>query len=281
MSTFAAFLGAVLVGLITDELLAWSTALSRRLIRWNAKRLPRHLSARFEEEWLAHLRDIPGRLSRVVFAAGTFAAAATMAHAHYRPGVPFRTAVALRGLDVFVACVLLIAVAPLMFAVTVLLLILGGRGLVARRHVGRGSHPFSLFAFAIRQSPNRAQRKVDSVVNAVLQKLRLDELPMTINLLKGDVTLVGPPLMSSADSEHLARFHPNTYQRLITVRPGFISFGQEQIYRGAIELPNTLTPDERRVMMFRFEAFLLTQPDIGVRFVLRALVPLVKAVIWG
>src|SRR5262249_54905000 len=59
-------------------------------------------------------------------------------------------------------------------------------------------------------------------VGAVLRKLSLDEFPQLVNVLKGEMSLVGPRMICR---EELEKYGP--YQELLlTVKPGLTGFWQ-------------------------------------------------------
>lgn len=62
---------AVLVPLLLAEFGDWCPWLAGRVVRWSARRLG-HPAARvrYEEEWLANLHEVPGKLARLVAALG-------------------------------------------------------------------------------------------------------------------------------------------------------------------------------------------------------------------
>jgi len=73
--------GATLLSLLSSELYAWLPALARRLVRYQANRLPPHISERFAEEWGADIDAIPGALSQCLFAMDLFRARRNIARA--------------------------------------------------------------------------------------------------------------------------------------------------------------------------------------------------------
>src|SRR5262245_35029289 len=79
---FSLMVGVFLVGifgnLVSSELYDRLPQLAGWLIRIAVKRLPENQRARFEEEWMAHLEECPGKLGRFIHAAGCFLGAAKL-----------------------------------------------------------------------------------------------------------------------------------------------------------------------------------------------------------
>jgi exopolysaccharide biosynthesis polyprenyl glycosylphosphotransferase len=128
--------------------------------------------------------------------------------------------VAKRGLDLVGAAACLIVSAPVML-LGALTIKLDSRGpvLFAQQRVGRGGRRFRLYKFrtmvadaeartqellALSEDPDWLKLAHDPRITRVGQLLRvtsLDELPQLINVVRGDMSLVGPrPLIESEDS---------------------------------------------------------------------------------
>ena len=136
-----------------------------------------------------------------------------------------------RTVDLLVASMLLLVGCPLMLAAAVAVRV-SSRGPVLYRQVraGKDSRPFTVLKFrsmvcdADRAGPlitDRNDPRVTSV-GAVLRALKLDELPQLFNVLKGDMTLIGP-------RPEVPRFLPSYRQEeleLLRVRPGLTGPGQ-------------------------------------------------------
>lgn len=79
-------------------------------------------------------------------------------------------------------------------------------------------------------------------IGKFLRKSSLDELPQLFNILKGDMSLVGPrPHMLKHTEEYSAKI-PNYMERHI-MRPGLTGYAQVQGYRG--ETPELRQMEER------------------------------------
>jgi exopolysaccharide biosynthesis polyprenyl glycosylphosphotransferase len=63
-------------------------------------------------------------------------------------------------------------------------------------------------------------------IGKFLRKSRLDEIPQFYNVLKGDMSIVGPRPLYKYDVDMLMEAEPHDFQRLLTVKPGITSIGQ-------------------------------------------------------
>ncbi|TDE09549.1 sugar transferase [Dyadobacter psychrotolerans] len=63
-------------------------------------------------------------------------------------------------------------------------------------------------------------------IGRILRKSRLDELPQFLNVMKGEMSVVGPRPLFKYDVDMLMEAAPHDFQRLLTVKPGITSIGQ-------------------------------------------------------
>lgn len=99
-------------------------------------------------------------------------------------------------------------------------------------------------------------------VGKVLRKLRIDELPQSINLLKGDLSLVGPRPEQAGIVETLRKVVP-FYDERHLVKPGITGWAQLNIYAGTVEestlkLQYDLYYIKHRSLVFDLEIILKT-----------------------
>lgn len=106
-----------------------------------------------------------------------------------------------RLIDILISVAALIVLAPfLIMLMTVIFLTEGSPVLYAQRRAGLGGRPFALFKF--RTMRRDAERTGGSLtfqsdpritpLGRSLRRFKLDELPQLFNVLRGDMTLIGP-----------------------------------------------------------------------------------------
>jgi lipopolysaccharide/colanic/teichoic acid biosynthesis glycosyltransferase len=108
-----------------------------------------------------------------------------------------------RAIDAAIAGVALVALSPLMLAISLLILVTMGRPVLFRhRRLGQDGREFTLLKFrTMRGVPPAADRPLDDEqrltgLGRVLRSLTLDELPELVNVLRGELSIVGPrPLL--------------------------------------------------------------------------------------
>ena len=133
-----------------------------------------------------------------------------------------------RMLDLGVSALVLALTAPLQVVLAVLVRRrLGAPVLFRQERPGRGEHVFTLVKFRTMLEPDDAMGRVTdeqrlTPFGAWLRATSLDELPTLWNVLKGDMSLVGPrPLLV----RYLDRYSPEQRRRH-EVRPGVTGLAQ-------------------------------------------------------
>jgi len=142
--------------------------------------------------------------------------------------------------DLMLAGVGLLLSWPLLLVLAVLIK-LDSRGPVFFRQerIGKDGQPFQLFKFrtmvdnACSLGPRLTQKRDPRVtrIGQILRWLKLDELPQLMNVLKGEMSLVGP----RPEDPHFVRLYTPEQRAVLTVRPGIV--GPSQILgRDELEL---------------------------------------------
>ncbi len=145
----------------------------------------------------------------------------------------------LRALDLVFSAFFLLVTLPLTIPIALLILATSGRPLFYRgERVGRGGHVFEMLKFRTlkrgaeeRLGPYLGEELVrrtkaeTTSVGAWLRKTQLDEIPQLLNVLRGEMSLVGPRPIRPRFFEELAAELPAYWQRLV-VRPGLTGFAQ-------------------------------------------------------
>jgi sugar transferase (PEP-CTERM system associated) len=153
-----------------------------------------------------------------------------------------------RVLDILVSMVLLVGALPIM-GIVALAIWLESRGpiLFRQERIGLGGRPFEILKFrSMKQNaedhgPRWAADGDLRVtrVGRIIRKFRLDELPQTVNVLRGDMSFVGPRPERAVFCRMLEAETP-FYALRYSVRPGITGWAQVKYqYGGNIEEAKT------------------------------------------
>ena len=154
-----------------------------------------------------------------------------------------------RLLDLLVAGLLSALLLPLGLLIALVLRLTGeGEVFYAQRRVGRNGEPFRLLKF-VTMVKNSASIGTGTVtvpgdprvlpVGRFLRKMKLNELPQLLNVLRGDMSLVGPRPLTP---ETFACYPLEVQRRVVEAQPGLtgigsIVFRNEEGILAASELP--------------------------------------------
>jgi lipopolysaccharide/colanic/teichoic acid biosynthesis glycosyltransferase len=158
-----------------------------------------------------------------------------------------------RLLDLAIAGPALLLLSPLMLAIT-LALKLESRGPVFFRQerVGRGNRIFEVLKFRSMRvelsdrAGHRSASPGDERVTRVgrfIRRTSLDELPQLINVVRGDMSIVGPRphALASTAGDSLFWELDSRYIHRHAIKPGMTGLAQVRGYRGATLSPKDLT----------------------------------------
>jgi exopolysaccharide biosynthesis polyprenyl glycosylphosphotransferase len=226
-----------------------------------------------DEEQIAALVDVCRReqlkLSVVPPARGVFGTAVQLNHVADLPVIEYNTwdvsrstELLKRSLDLAVSLPLLVLSAPLFAAIAIAIRVDSpGRVVFSQRRAGRHGVPFRMFKF--RTMSNDAEERLGEVValddlrdpmfklrrdprvtrvGRFLRRTSLDELPQLFNILRGEMSLVGP---RPEQIELTERYRPEHLFRL-TVKPGLT--GPMQVYgRGELSFDERLAVEREYI----------------------------------
>lgn len=139
-----------------------------------------------------------------------------------------------RLIDLTASSIMLILLGPLYLYITIRVKISSkGPIIFQQERIGLNNQPFMIYKFrsmytnAERHGPQLSKDGDNRCTpwGAVMRKWRLDELPQFWNVLKGDMSLVGPRPERQHYIDLILKQAPH-YKHLLKVRPGITSWGQ-------------------------------------------------------
>jgi lipopolysaccharide/colanic/teichoic acid biosynthesis glycosyltransferase len=150
----------------------------------------------------------------------------------------------LRGFDIVIAGLILLFLSPLIAVLALAVLLTSGRPVLYQgARVGRGGRTFHMYKLRTLRSDAEARlgpyqateldrRTLEEVtrLGALLRASQLDELPQLWNVLRGQMSIVGPRPVRPVFFEELCAQIPQYWQRLV-VRPGLTGFAQIRMRR--------------------------------------------------
>lgn len=141
-----------------------------------------------------------------------------------------------RILSLSVAAIALVVSLPIMLFTALLIRCESAGPVIFRQtRIGKNGHPFTMFKFrsmkvnAVGCAPAMRDDPRCTRVGNWIRRFRIDELPQLMNILKGDMDLVGPRPFVPEQEASLVREIPDYRQRW-TVPPGVT--GWAQVHRG-------------------------------------------------
>ena len=151
---------------------------------------------------------------------------------------------ALRALDILLSGTILVVASPLLALMALAVALSSGRPILYRGpRVGHAGEIFTMYKLrtlrpdAEQRIGHLQDRALDEVtvgeftrIGRILRATQLDELPQLWNVLRGDMSIVGPRPIRPIFFEELIDEIPQYWQRLV-VRPGLTGFAQLRMRR--------------------------------------------------
>jgi lipopolysaccharide/colanic/teichoic acid biosynthesis glycosyltransferase len=192
--------------------------------------------------------------------------------------------------DICAAVVGLALLSPL-FGIVAILIKLDSRGpvLFRQERVGRGGRPFRIFKFrtmkvgAARIGPALTVHDDKRVTRfgAFLRRSKLDELPQLINILAGDMSLVGP---RPEVPEFIKHYTPQQRAIILCMRPGMSDYAAICFRNESALLDSGSDPVEvyrYEIMPLKFTYYARYRAEIGIVNDLRIIVATVMLLVVG
>jgi lipopolysaccharide/colanic/teichoic acid biosynthesis glycosyltransferase len=154
-----------------------------------------------------------------------------------------------RFFDVIVSAASLALLGPPMLVIAVAIrLDSPGPAVFRQIRVGRGGRPFQLLKFRSMRSPPATGDLLITVANdgritrigAFLRRSKLDELPQLFNVLRGEMSLVGP---RPEVPKYVATYPKDLRELVLSVRPGITAEASLRFRDESVLLSNVTDPE--------------------------------------
>ena len=153
--------------------------------------------------------------------------------------------------DIVVAGLALIVLAPLLLLIA-LLIKLDSRGpiLFKQERIGKGFRPFSIYKFRTMRDGVHATSSLTigadpriTRAGKYLRASKIDELPQLLNIVKGDMSLVGP----RPEVPQYVELFRQDYEEILKMRPGITDLASIKYRDEATLLGQSENPQEEYV----------------------------------
>ena len=154
-----------------------------------------------------------------------------------------------RWIDIYFSFFAILCLSPVLFLVSVLICIDSkGSPFFIQKRIGKGNNPFRLIKFrsmvnneddeASGFSPGDSSRVTR--IGRLLRSSKIDELPELFNIIKGDMSFVGP---RPEIAKYVNAYHKD-YEYILTVRPGLSDYASIKYLDEEQVLANTADPEK-------------------------------------
>lgn len=237
---FAAVLISVLGRIIGEDAKTLIPRLSRFLLRKAASRIGGDFGAGFYEEWLAHLDETPELTLKLWHALTIYfwGAGRICREVGYEQKALRRYDAVKRAIDVGLVSLSVPHILPIIVVMALATRLSGRKAFVSKEFVGQDGRSISMWKIGTfrklksteidvyRQTEERFRYRsgsdyfVVTKIGRVLRITSLDELPQLWNVLKGDISLVGPRMLTK---EQINLYGVDGY---VSVKPGISGLSQ-------------------------------------------------------
>ena len=153
-----------------------------------------------------------------------------------------------RTFDIGVSFVGLILLSPLMLlAALAIKLDSPGPIMFRQKRIGKGFHPFLIYKFRTMQEASGRRRSLTvgddpriTPTGRLLRRTKIDEILQLINVLKGDMSFVGP----RPEVPEFVELFRSEYEEILKVRPGITDLASLKYRDEAAVLEQSENPEE-------------------------------------
>jgi len=155
----------------------------------------------------------------------------------------------IRILDVFFSITGLVLLSPVLFIISVIILIESKGGIFyMQERIGKNGIPFKLFKFRSMAAGSDSKGLLTVGMNDAritksgqfIRKYKMDELPQLINVLKGEMSLVGP----RPEVKKYVDLYTETQRKVLSVKPGMTDLASIEFSNENELLENQENPEE-------------------------------------
>jgi lipopolysaccharide/colanic/teichoic acid biosynthesis glycosyltransferase len=171
----------------------------------------------------------------------------------------------IRILDVFFSITGLVLLSPILFIISVIILIESKGGIFyLQERIGKNGIPFKLFKFRSMAVGSDSKGLLTVGMNDAritklgqfIRKYKMDELPQLINVLKGEMSLVGP----RPEVKKYVDLYTETQRKVLSVKPGMTDLASIEYSNENELLEKQTNPEEyyiREIMPKKIELNML------------------------
>nr|WP_294943001.1 sugar transferase [uncultured Mucilaginibacter sp.] len=155
-------------------------------------------------------------------------------HLNSHPEIGLKIRILKRSFDIFFSSIVMVTGAPVFFVLYIVTKLTSkGPAFFRQERIGKDEKPFYIYKFrsmrvnAELAGPQLSKDNDPRITKwgMIMRRTRLDELPQFWNVLKGDMSVVGPRPERQYYIEQIVEKTPS-YKRLLRVKPGLTSIGQ-------------------------------------------------------
>lgn len=180
-----------------------------------------------------------------------------------------------RFFDILFSCLGLICLSPILLIIYILIKTESkGPGLYAQKRIGKDGKPFKLLKFrTMREGSDKGNQITigeDERITKIgrhLRKYKLDELPQLVNVIKGEMSLVGP----RPEVEKYVRLYTPEQRVVLSVLPGItdyasIQYSNENEILGKAEDPHKMYVEEIMPKKIEYNMKYIKDPSLPQYF---------------